>query len=107
MSVRLDKPWRPLAQSAALAGHMGVFELADAAGRVLYIGRADARSRFGLRSAVADAARAVSDATHFRVEVTTAYHSRHLELLMVHEADHGALPPGNATPHRIGRLSPG
>jgi hypothetical protein len=107
MSVRMQKPWRPVAEATQLAGHMGVFELGDRAGRVLYIGRADARSLFGLRGAVADAVRRQPTAAAFRVEVTTAYHTRHLELLMAHAADHGALPPGNADTGRIGRLSPG
>jgi hypothetical protein len=96
-----------MAEAASLAGHMGVFELAGPDGCVLYVGRADARSRFGLRSAVADAAARMPVATQFRIEVTTAYHTRHLELLMAHVAAQGAVPPGNATPHRLGRLSPG
>jgi hypothetical protein len=35
--------------------------------------------------------------------------SRYDELLMVHAADYGALPPGNAADgrRRLGRLSPG
>jgi hypothetical protein len=107
MSVRLDNPWRPLADAACLPGHLGVFELADAAGQVVYIGRADARSRFGLRSAVADALRACPEACAFRIEVTAAYHTRHLELLMAHRADHGRLPIRNEPRPRLGRLSPG
>jgi hypothetical protein len=107
MSVRLDKPWRSLTEATRLPGHLGVFELADAAGRVVYIGRADARTRFGLRSAVADATERCPEATRFRVEVTSAYHTRHLELLMAHQADHGRLPPGNEMHTRLGRLSPG
>ena len=44
----------------------------------------------------------------FRVEVNQQYRSRWFELLMVHQADHGSLPPDNAKnpPPNLGRLSP-
>jgi len=90
---------------ADLPGQLGVFELADEAGRVLFIGYAGGRSLFGLRSEIAAAAEAVAGARNVRYEVTTAYHSRYRELLMAHVADHGALPPANP-PMVIGRLSP-
>jgi hypothetical protein len=47
-------------------------------------------------------------ATQFRVEVNQQYHTRFRELLMVHQADHGQLPPANAEdpPIGLGRLSP-
>src|SRR4051812_11381359 len=109
MSVRLTKPWRAIdAQAlAALPGQLGVFEFADAAGEVIYIGRADARSLFGLRSEIAVRADALPDARSFRIEVTTAYHTRHLELLMAHRADHRTLPRHNEPVPTLGRLSPG
>ena len=46
MAVRLDKPWQPLNAGAValIAGHLGVYQLADAAGEIVYIGVADARS---------------------------------------------------------------
>ncbi len=107
MAVRLVKPWRPLAglDPAGLPGQLGVFELGDAAGRVVFIGYAGGRSRFGLRSAITAAAAAVDEASRFRFEVTTAYLSRYHELLMAHVADHGDLPPANP-PMTLGRLSP-
>ena len=45
MAVRLDKPWQPLNAGAIalIAGHLGVYQLADAAGDIVYIGVADAR----------------------------------------------------------------
>jgi hypothetical protein len=109
MPVRLTKPWRQIdpAALAALPGQLGVFELANAAGEVIHIGRADARTPFGLRGEVAARAAALPDARAFRVEVTTAYHTRHLELLMAFRADHGALPSSNAPMSSLGRLSPG
>ena len=110
MGVRMEKAWRDLtaANVAALAGELGVYQLADAEGCIVRIGYAGARTLFGLRSELA-AALKTGEAAKFRTEVTSAYLSRYEELLMVHLADHGALPPGNAAEarRRIGRLSPG
>lgn len=109
MAVRSTRPWRPIDPAAleALPGQLGVFELADAAGEVIFIGRADARTLFGLRGEVAARVAALPEARAFRVEVTTAYHTRHLELLMAFQADHGRLPSCNAPMPDLGRLSPG
>ncbi|MFI4973721.1 MAG: hypothetical protein ACHP84_04175 [Caulobacterales bacterium] len=108
--VRLDKPWRELTAEnvARLAGELGVFQLADAQGRVVRIGYAGGRSLFGLRGEL-QAALAAGAAAKFRVEVTAQYLSRHEELLMVHMAEFGSLPAGNAADagRRLGRLSPG
>ena len=110
MGVRLEKPWRELTAEnvAALAGELGVYELADVEGRVLRIGYAGGRTLFGLRSEL-QAALARGEAAKFRTEVNAQYMSRYEELLMVHKADHGALPPGNtaASDRLLGRLSPG
>ena len=111
MAVRMTKPWQPLSASgiAVLAGHMGVYELANAAGEVLLIGCADARSRFGLRGELVRlVASPPTGAAQYRVEITTAYLTRWQELMMVHAADHGTLPPLNpaADAARLGRLSP-
>ena len=107
MPIRLDKPWRPLDAAAGLSAQTGVFELANEAGQVCYIGCAGGRSHFGLRGEVSASAQRIPEAFHFRVEVTTAYLTRHLELLMAHKADHGALPAHNEPMPRLGRLSPG
>jgi hypothetical protein len=110
MGVRLEKPWRELTAEnvAKLAGELGVYQLGDAEGRVIRIGYAGGRTLFGLRSELEAALRA-GGAAKFRTEITAQYMSRYDELLMVHKADHGALPPGNtdATDRRIGRLNPG
>ena len=106
MSVRLSKPWRPLAAAGSLPGQLGVYELGDAGGTVLYIGFAGGRSQFGLRSAVQEGSGTVPEASHFRVEVTTAYHTRYRELLMAHVADHGALPTANDPVPGLGKLTP-
>ena len=54
MPVRLDKPWIPLTPEhiAQLPGHLGVYQLADAAGEIVYIGMAGGRSLFGLKGAL-------------------------------------------------------
>jgi hypothetical protein len=109
MAIRLDKPWIALGAEAVrrLPGQLGVFELADGAGRILEIGYAGGRSLFGLRSAVEEARQRQPEARHFRVEITMQYQTRYRELLMLHVADHGTLPPGNrGEPIRLGRLSP-
>jgi hypothetical protein len=109
MSIRLTKPWVPLTPDAirALPGQLGVFELADGEGRVRQIGYAGGRSLFGLRSAIDDACRQDRGAVKFRYEVNMQYLSRYQELLMLHQADHGALPDGNVGERMtLGRLSP-
>jgi hypothetical protein len=110
MAIRLTKPWQPLTSDAvrALPGQLGVFQLGDAEGRVRYIGYAGGRSLFGLRSAIEEARlRLGAVASHFRYEVNQQYMSRYEELLMLHVADHGALPPENRdAPRTLGRLSP-
>ena len=108
--LRLDKPWRPLTadEAARLPGQLGVYQIADADGRVLYIGQAGARAPFGLRSELQREAAERGAGCQFRVEVNMQYRTRWLELLMVHQADHGSLPPDNAKnpPPALGRLSP-
>ena len=81
----------------------------DDQGHVLGIAMADARTLFGLKGELEKAARErPGGASHFRVEVNQQYTTRYLELLMLHVADHGALPLLNrqAPPPRLGRLSP-
>ena len=110
MAIRPTKPWQELTTAAVreLPGQLGVFELADAEGRVVFIGFAGGRSLFGLRSEIERAGlRLGGGGTHFRYEITMQYQSRYDELLMLHRADHGALPAGNHDEHRrIGRLHP-
>jgi hypothetical protein len=105
----MTKAWSTCdaASIEALPGQLGVFELANESGETLYIGCADARTLFGLRSAVRERVDQFNDVVSFRVEINTAYHSRWRELLMVHVADHGALPLHNETVAGLGRLSPG
>lgn len=111
MAIRLTKPWQPLERNsvAALPGQLGVYELADADGRTVAIGYAGGRSLFGLRGEVMKMVEAPPNgATQFRCEVNTQYLTRFRELLMLHVADHGALPAFNRAdpPSNLGRLSP-
>lgn len=110
MHLRLEKPWVPLTaeSAAALPGQLGVYQIADAAGRVAKIGVAGARAPFGLRSALQGELAERGPGWSFRVEVNMQYTTRHLELLMLHRADHGDLPEGNRAdpPPRLGRLRP-
>jgi hypothetical protein len=110
MGVRLEKPWRDLtvANVAALAAELGVYQLGDADGRIVRIGYAGGRTLFGLRSEL-ETALAAGQAAKFRTEVNAQYLSRYEELLMVHKADFGELPAGNAADgrRRLGRLTPG
>lgn len=106
MAAWLDKPWRPCADLDALPGHMGVYELGNQGGEVIFVGYAGGRSRFGLRGEIQGAAVRLGDAAVFRYEVTTAYLTRYQELLMAHRARSGELPPHNAPVPGLGRLSP-
>jgi hypothetical protein len=107
--LRLDKPWQKLTADTAarLPGQLGVYQVADAGGAVLYIGQAGARSPFGLRSELQREFAERGEGCQFRVEVNQQYRTRWFELLMVHQADHGSLPTDNAkNPPPLGRLSP-
>ena len=110
MQLRLDKPWRKLTAetAAALPGQLGIYQVADAGGAILFIGHAGARSPFGLRSELQREFKERGEGCQFRVEVNQQDRTRWLELLMVHQADHGSLPVDNAKnpPPNLGRLSP-
>ena len=111
MPVRMDKPWQPLTTAgiATVVGHLGVYQLADETGEIVYIGVAGGRTLFGLkgelRKAIADPP---AGATQYRVEVNMMYHSRHKELLAAFRHDHGRLPVANTDidERLLGRLRP-
>ena len=89
----------------ALPGQLGVFEIVAGDGTTSYLGAAGALEPFGLRSALCTAVERWPDA-RFRYETTHAYTTRWQELLMLHVAEHGAVPAANEDDaHRIGRLS--
>ena len=112
MATRMVKPWLALNRENALRlpGHLGIFQLANDAGEIVYIGCADARTRFGLREVVTQALdEDIAGASQFRTESTMAYHSRVRELLQIHLHDHGILPGTNTglDASRLGRIRPG
>lgn len=111
-----DTPlWGPAARK--LSGSNGVYELADAAGRVLYVGYAGSRARFGLRGKLLDHfserepnPEIRGKARYFRYEVTSSYLSRWVEILGRHNQA-GTLPPANVRardlPRRLPYFGPG
>ena len=106
MAIRLTKPWIPITEAlTTLHGHLGVFQLSNAEHDVIYMGFAGGKSLFGLKGEVAAAIERVPGATHFRVEITTAYQTRFRELMMVHVADYG-VPPALNPPIKLGKMSP-
>ncbi len=108
MSIRLEKPWLPLTNEsvARLPGQLGVFEIADASVAIVFIGYAGGRSRLGLRSELERECEQRPGGSRFRYEINMQYLTRWQELLMIHEADHGAVPGGNERPRSLGRLHP-
>lgn len=112
MAVRLDKPWRDLtaANLGRVTGHLGVYQLANEAGEILYIGVAGGRTKFGLKGEIAKALDSPpAGVTKFRFEVNMAYRTRHAELLEAFVHDYGGLPVANTDidPRMLGRLRPG
>ena len=109
----MTKDWRPLSAVEAdkVAGNLGVYQLANDAGEILYIGVAGGRSLFGLRGEIqAQAKSPPAGATCFRLEVNTSYRTRHRELLMAYKFDHEEqLPPLQLAEdgRGLGKLSPG
>ena len=106
MSLQIVKPWLPLDadELARLGAQLGVYELADRDQKIVYIGVADARSRFGLRG---ELEQYLGTAAFFRCEVNTAYATRHRELLMHYFALNQCYPERNseAETRSLGRLS--
>ncbi len=112
MPVRLDGGWQELDAEtcAAVGGHLGVYQLGTADGTIVYIGVADARTRFGLRGELLrHCADPPSGATRFRIEVTHSYRSRYMELVQAYLHDHGRFPVANTDldRSRFGVLRPG
>jgi hypothetical protein len=113
----LNKPWAHWRAGAEreLPGNLGVYELGDAEGRILYIGFAGGRSRFGIRGVLAahfsdDEPNVVlrERAALYRFEANQMYWTRWLELLARYRGEHGHVPDGNeasAEPvPRLGRI---
>ncbi len=110
MQIRMNKPWIPLTAEKVkgLSGQLGVYQIQDESGQVVFIGYAGGRSLFGLRGELERELASRPSGHHFRFEVTMQYTTRYKELLMVHAADHGQLPLDNrdSSPHQLGRITP-
>ena len=73
LAIRLDKRWQPLSEALSrLRGNMGVFQLANDSGEVIYVGFAGGRSQYGLGGEVRSLAVQIPEASQVRWEVTTA-----------------------------------
>ncbi|MCH9670073.1 MAG: hypothetical protein K0U93_01365 [Gammaproteobacteria bacterium] len=112
MAVRMDKPWIPLTAEnvAKLTAHLGVYQLADAQGEIVYIGVAGGRTLFGLKGELQRVLQAPpAGAAQFRFEANMAYRTRHEELLAVFLSDNEKLPKANSDldPRTLGRIRPG
>jgi len=109
-------PWDPTIDFRKLPGAMGIYEIGNEAGDVLYIGKAGGRSPFGIRGELfrtfASPAEmedknwthpqmgqkwpATDESVHFyRYEVNHQYYGRWVEALLAHHAEFSQLPPGN------------
>ena len=110
MGMRLAKPWVALTRDtiAQLPAQLGVYEIADDAGVTTKLGYAGGTEPFGMRSALERELAGAAPGSRFRHEFTHGYLTRFQELMMLHHATNGGLPPGNAD-HvgTLGRLSPG
>ena len=106
----IRKPWtQPSAETIrAIPAVVGVYEIADAEGNLLYIGQAGGREPFGLRTRIAlhfglDAAGGDDPnpvlrerAAQFRWEANQQYTTKRLEMLMQFQRDQGAeWPPAH------------
>ena len=112
MPVRIDKPWIQLDESSlkSIAAHLGVYQLANDSNQIVFIGVANATTRFGLKGELESFLKKPNfGASRFRVEINMAYRTRYLELLQVFYFDHKRLPVGNIglDPSSLGNLRPG
>jgi hypothetical protein len=95
-----DTPlWGPEARK--LSGSNGIYELADENMKIIYVGYAGSRARFGLRGKLKDHFSEMEPnpeirgkARFFRYEVTSSYLSRWIEVIGRHNQQ-GPLPPAN------------
>jgi hypothetical protein len=117
--MRVRKPWTEWDDSLdprELPGAMGIFELADAERRTLYIGKAGPRQPFGIRGELVrhfctperlaganwsyhlvgrSFPSIAGRARYYRYEVNHQYYGRWVEALARFREDWGTLPPAN------------
>lgn len=106
----MSKTWIPLTPESVkgLSGQLGVYQIQDPSGEIVFIGYAGGRSLFGLRGELEKQLASRGPNYCFRCEINMQYMTRYKELLMVHAAEHGDLPVDNRDfrPPRLGRLHP-
>ena len=111
----MNKPWSRYTpgNERSLPGYLGVYELGDNEGQVIYIGYAGGRSPFGLRGVLtghfgpAEPNPVIRErAAAFRYEVNQMYFTRWRELLLRYREAHGRAPEGNAWEAGWDRPSP-
>ncbi|MDP6604961.1 MAG: hypothetical protein QF664_01695 [Dehalococcoidia bacterium] len=129
--MRIRKPWTEWDDGIdhrKIPGAMGIFEIADADQRTIYIGKATGKSPFGIRGELfrhfstaerleglnwshpqmGETLPSIAEGARFyRYEVNHMYYSRWIEALTRYREDHGELPPANVEdpeqPPRLGR----
>lgn len=113
------KEWAPYADTplwgvaaAKLSGSNGIYEIADASGKTIYVGYAGSRARFGLRGKLKDhfseteTNPEIRGKGHFfRYKVTSSYLSRWIEVLGRHN-QRGGMPAGNVHAREYPRKMP-
>jgi len=102
--------WGP--EAHRLSGSNGIYEIADEAGRLLYVGYAGSRARYGLRGKLMEhfSDRELNPeirdkARFFRYEVTSSYLSRWTEVIGRYN-QLGRLPPANEKTGELPRRMP-
>ena len=106
MAIPLEKPWIPSERlNEVLAGHMGVFQLANDNSQIIFIGIAGGKSPGGLKHEVAKMLATFPYAESFRYEITTSYWSRFKELMALHWSEHKSYPQLNGQT-QVGLISP-
>ena len=102
--MALNKAWQEYdpPTTPRLPAMLGVYEIGDSAGNVLYIGFAGGKSRYGLRGEIMarlnKVGNAAAPASKFRYEVNMMYMTRFVELLEKQQDAAGGLPPANTIP---------
>jgi hypothetical protein len=102
--------WGP--ESRRLSGSYGIYELADENLRVLYVGYAGSRARYGLRGKLMDHfseretnSEITGRAVYFRYEVSSSYLSRWTEVIGRYNQLQ-RLPPANLKAKELPRRMP-
>ena|SRR5579884_392463 len=104
----LQKPWQRWRSGweheREIPNTLGVYEIANESGEVIYIGFAGGRSLFGLRGELKKHFEGRGNSVtseqgaQFRYEINMQYMSRYRDLLQRYNEDHGDVPIGDKLP---------